>query len=162
MLLKKLVVKDFRQFKGKQEIFFATDGEQNVTMIMGDNGTGKTTLAQVFTWCLYGETTFDDKILLCKSTAAKMFPNSAEIVRAELTLEHNSVEYTVISELKYEKTSNGMIRPSGQLLRTIAFKRLDGQRDYVKPLDTEIRLKEILPKELAKYFLLPTENKMLQ
>ena len=158
MLLKKLIIKDFRQFKGEQEIYFAADVEQNVTMIMGDNGTGKTTLAQVFTWCLYGETTFEDKILLCKSTSAKMFPNTTETVRAELTLEHNKVEYTVVTELKYEKISNGTIRPSGQLSRTIAFKRPDGQRDYVKPLDTEIRLKEILPKELAKYFFFDGER----
>ena len=158
MLLRKLVVKDFRQFKGEQEIFFATDSEQNVTMIMGDNGTGKTTLAQVFTWCLYGETTFEDKILLCKSASAKMLPNSTETVRAELSLEHNKVEYTVITEQKYQKDSNGAIKPSGQLSRTIAFKKSDGQRDYVKPLETEIRLKEILPKELAKYFFFDGER----
>jgi len=158
MLLKKLVIKDFRQFKGEQEILFAADGEQNVTMIMGDNGTGKTTLAQVFTWCLYGDTTFEDKILLCKATSAKMLPNTAETVRAELTLVHNKVEYTVITEQKYQKDSGGAIKPTGQLTRTIAFKKPDGQRDYVKPLETEIRLKEILPKELAKYFFFDGER----
>ena len=65
MLLKSLKVKDFRQFKGEQTIMFANDLQKNVTVIMGDNGTGKTTLAQAFTWCLYGETDFEDKILLC-------------------------------------------------------------------------------------------------
>jgi DNA sulfur modification protein DndD len=101
MLLKKLVVKDFRQFKGEQTIHFADDGEQNVTIIMGDNGTGKTTLAQVFTWCLYGDTSFEDKILLCKATSAKMLTNASETVRAELTLKHNDVEYMVITVQKY-------------------------------------------------------------
>ena len=158
MLLRKLVIKDFRQFKGEQEIIFAPDGEQNVTMIMGDNGTGKTTLAQVFTWCLYGETTFEDKILLCKSTSGKMLPNSSETVKAELTLEHNKVEYTVITEQKYQRDANGTIKPVGQLTRTIAFKKPDGSRDYVRELDTDIRMKEILPKELAKYFFFDGER----
>jgi len=158
MLLKKLVVKDFRLFKGEQEIHFAADGEQNVTMIMGDNGTGKTTLAQVFTWCLYGETTFEDKILLSKATSAKMLPNTSETVRAELTLVHKTVEYTVITELKYQKDSSGKIGASGQLTRVIAFKKPDGQRDYVKPLETEIRIKEILPQGLAKYFFFDGER----
>lgn len=158
MLLKSLLLKDFRQFKGEQRISFASDGDQNVTMIMGDNGTGKTSLAQVFTWCLYGETTFEDKILLCKSLSTKMLPNSTETVRAELTLDHNKTEYTVITEQKYQKDGNGTIKPLGQLSRTIAFKKPDGSRDYVKTLDTEIRLKEILPKELAKYFFFDGER----
>lgn len=158
MLLKKLVVKDFRQFKGEQEIIFSTDNERNVTMIMGDNGTGKTTLAQVFTWCLYGDTSFEDKILLCKVTSAKMLPNSTETVRAELTLEHNKVEYTVISESKYKKDLSGSTSPSGQLMRTVAYKKPDGTREYVKPLETEIRIKEILPKELSKYFFFDGER----
>ena len=44
MLLKSLLIKDFRQFKGRQQISFSTDNDRNVTIIMGDNGTGKTSL----------------------------------------------------------------------------------------------------------------------
>lgn len=158
MLLKSLTIKDFRQFKGIQNISFATERDQNVTLIMGDNGTGKTTLAQVFTWCLYGETSFEDKIMLCKSTSGQMLPNTEENVRAELTLEHNSIEYTIISDQKYKKDSIGTIKPSGQRAFTIAFKKPDGTRDYVKPLDTEIRMKEILPRELSRYFFFDGER----
>ena len=158
MLLKSLSIKDFRQFKGNQQISFATDSNQNVTMIMGDNGTGKTTLAQVFTWCLYGETSFEDKIMLCKSTSGAMLPNAEENVRAELTLEHNGIEYTVISDQKYRKDNSGAIKPSGQRAFMIAFKKPDGTRDYVKPLDTEIRMKEILPRELSRYFFFDGER----
>jgi DNA sulfur modification protein DndD len=158
MLLKSLLIKDFRQFKGKQQISFATDKNRNVTMIMGDNGTGKTSLAQVFTWCLYGETSFEDKILLCKATSASMLTNTEETVRAELTLEHSGTEYTIISEQKYRKDGSGTIRASGQRSFDIAFKKTDGTRDYVKQLDTEIRMKEILPKELSKYFFFDGER----
>ncbi len=158
MLLKSLSIKDFRQFKGRQQISFATDKERNVTMIMGDNGTGKTSLAQAFTWCLYGETSFDDKVLLCKATSASMLTNTEETVRAELSLEHNGTEYTIISEQKYRKDDNGLIKASGQRSFDITFKKPDGTRDYVKPLDTEIRMKEILPKELSKYFFFDGER----
>lgn len=158
MLLKSLTIKDFRQFKGTQNISFATERDQNVTLIVGDNGTGKTTLAQVFTWCLYGETSFEDKIMLCKSTSGQMLPNTEENVRAELTLEHNSIEYTIISDQKYKKDSIGTIKPSGQRAFTIAFKKPDGTRDYVKPLETEIRMKEILPRELSRYFFFDGER----
>ena len=52
MLLKSLKLKDFRQFKGEQGVVFSTDPDKNVTIIMGENGSGKTTFAQAFTWCL--------------------------------------------------------------------------------------------------------------
>jgi len=158
MLLKSLSIKDFRQFKGNQQISFATDINRNVTMIMGDNGTGKTTLAQVFTWCLYGATSFDDTIILCKSTSGAMFPNTEENVRAELKLEHNGIEYTIISDQKYKKDNNGAIKPSGQRTFTIAYKKPDGTREYVKQLETEFRMKEILPRELSRYFFFDGER----
>lgn len=76
MLLKSLKLKDFRQFKGEQEITFSTDPVRNVTVIMGENGSGKTTLAQAFTWCLYGDTDFDDKSMLCKQLDKQCFPET--------------------------------------------------------------------------------------
>ena len=86
MLLKSLKLKDFRQFKGEQGVVFSTDPDKNVTIIMGENGSGKTTFAQAFTWCLYGATDFDDKMLLCKSTRQKMMPGDEEKVRVEIEL----------------------------------------------------------------------------
>jgi DNA sulfur modification protein DndD len=87
-----------------------------------------------------------------------MLTNTEETVRAELTLEHNGTEYTIISEQRYRKDSSGTIRASGQRSFDIAFKNPDGTRDYVKQLDTEIRMKEILPKELSKYFFFDGER----
>ena len=158
MLLKSLKVKDFRQFKGEQHLSFSTDSARNVTIIMGDNGAGKTTLAQAFTWCLYGETSFEDKILLCKVTAQNMMPYAEENVKVELSLEHNKTEYTVISEQKYQKDGSGQIKVAGQRRFVIAFKKSDGQRDYIKDTETELRMREILPKELSRYFFFDGER----
>lgn len=158
MLLKSLKIKDFRQFKGIQKIDFSMDKFQNVTIVMGDNGTGKTTLAQAFTWCLYGETSFEDKILLCRSTSLKMQPESEENVRAEISLIHNEIEYTIISDQKYRKDINNVIKPIGQRSFQIAFKNEDGTRDFINQLETDMRMKEILPKELSKYFFFDGER----
>lgn len=157
MLLKSLTVKDFRQFKGEQTITFAVDTQRNVTVIMGDNGTGKTTLAQAFTWCLYGETDFDDKILLCKATSKDMMPGDTEKVRAELSLTHKGIEYTIISEQLYRKTGKGTIDSVGQRKFAIMFKQ-DGQQEYVKESQLDGRMKEILPPELARYFFFDGER----
>lgn len=156
MLLKSLEIKDFRQFKGKQNIVFADDQQKNVTIIMGDNGTGKTTLAQAFTWCLYGETDFDDKILLCKATSMEMLPGSDEKVYAKLELTHKKREYTISSEQLYSKDTSGNIK-AGQRKFTIMYKQ-EGQMESVKESQLAGRMKEILPQELARYFFFDGER----
>ncbi len=159
MLLKSIKLKDFRQFKGEQPpIEFSTDLQKNVTVIMGENGSGKTTLAQAFTWCLYGDTDFEDKSMLCKATAQSMLPGSEETVRVELALVHNNIDYTIIREQRYSKDNKGSFkRPSNPILK-IAFKNKDGQQEFVRDLETDIRMKEILPKELSKYFFFDGER----
>lgn len=159
MLLKHIKLKDFRQFKGEQSpILFSTNPHKNVTVIMGENGSGKTTLAQAFTWCLYGQTDFEDTLVLCKATAANMMPNGEETVRVELALIHNGVDYTIIREQRYSKDGNGILkRPNNSVLR-IAFKNKDGQREFVGDNETEWRMKDILPKELSKYFFFDGER----
>lgn len=51
MLLQSIELQIFRQFIN-EKIDFSTDPERNVTLIIGENGTGKTTFAQAFFWCL--------------------------------------------------------------------------------------------------------------
>ena len=41
MLLKSLEIENFRQFRGRQTVNFSTDKDKNVTIIMGENGSGK-------------------------------------------------------------------------------------------------------------------------
>ncbi len=158
MLLKTMKLKNFRQFIGEQSISFSTDPVRNVTVIMGENDSGKTTLAQAFTWCLYGDTDFEDKSMLCKAVAQIMLPNTEETVRVELGLIHNGIEYIVIREQRYTKDGVGNIKRPSQTTFKIAYKNSDGQREYVKDLETDIRMKEILPKELSKYFFFDGER----
>jgi len=158
MLLKTLKLKNFRQFVGEQSVSFSTDSERNVTVIMGENGSGKTTLAQAFTWCLYGDTDFTDKSVLCKAVSQAMLPNAEEIVRVEIVLIHSDIEYTIISEQCYTKDGAGALRRPGQIMRKIGYKNKNGQREYVKDTETDFRMKEILPKELSRYFFFDGER----
>lgn len=55
MKLEQLVVENFRQFKGRQEIIFADQRSRNVTIVHAENGFGKTTLLKALMWALYGQ-----------------------------------------------------------------------------------------------------------
>ncbi len=158
MLLKKLTLKDFRQFKGSQEIIFSPDRDQNVTIIVGENGTGKTTFEQAFTWCLYGETSFSDKSLLCKSTAQEMKPSEEKIVSVILEFVHNSTDYKCKTEQIYYKDFNGTIKSKSNLSRVLEYRGKDGQQENVPPTQLEGKINEILPKELSNYFFFDGER----
>ncbi len=54
MILERLVLENFRQFKGRQEIIFSDLRERNVTVVHAENGFGKTTLLKALLWALYG------------------------------------------------------------------------------------------------------------
>ena len=157
MLLRTLKLKDFRQFKGVQKISFSTDEIRKVTVIMGEIGTGKTTLAQSFGWCLYGITDFEDKNMICKSTLKNVLPGRDETVRVEVGLTHNNIDYTIIREQRYSKNNKGKLNKPNQAVFKIAYKK-NGQQEFVKALETDMRMKEILPQELSKYFFFDGER----
>lgn len=97
MRLQSIELTNFRQFKD-EKIQFAIDKNQNVTLIMGDNGSGKTSLAQAFFWCFYGTNSFQDKILLNRLVANNMIPNQKEMVCVRVYLEHKQEEYCVVRQ----------------------------------------------------------------
>ncbi len=155
MLLKSLTLENFRQFSNA-EVAFSTDKERNVTVIRGDNGAGKTAFAQAFTWCLYGYTSFVDKSMLNKIVISRMTPNQENTVRVCLTLKHNGTEYTVIRHQVYKMLGNGSMRSNDPVL-SVAYKK-EGQQEFIKPLECELRIKQILPKELSCYFFFDGER----
>ncbi len=55
MILQKMTLTNFRQFRGSQEIEFARGMNGNVTVIFGENGRGKTGIYRALLFCLYGE-----------------------------------------------------------------------------------------------------------
>lgn len=54
MILERLVLDNFRQFRGRQEIVFSDLKERNVTIVHAENGFGKTTVLKALLWALYG------------------------------------------------------------------------------------------------------------
>ena len=110
MQLKSIKLTNFRQFE-KEYIEFAQgqDG-RNVTIILGDNGLGKTTFAQAFMWCLYGTNSFKDKTLLSKLVSKDMAINEEAKVEVELKLVHGENDYTINRTQVYSKRSPTWIK----------------------------------------------------
>src|SRR5699024_2614242 len=130
---------------------------KNVTIIIGENGTGKTTFAQAFFWCMYGETEFSDKNMLNKLVAAEMKPGQESKVQVILKLRHGTVNYTLMREQTYHKDYSNRIKGDNTVF-DIAIKDANGNTSYVKKSQCESEVKGILPKELSRYFFFDGER----
>lgn len=161
MLIKSLFIKNFRQFLGETEIEFSCDKFKNVTVILGDNTFGKTTLLQTFNWCLYDFVVFDKdsnpEFLLNLELATKMIKGSSEDVEVRLILIHNKTEYTIVRTQNYFWTDKGV--RSGKSQVSISYKAIgsDGQTDIREQYIANL-IDEILPKSLSNYFFFDTER----
>lgn len=156
MLLRSIELHNFRQFIN-EKIDFSTDPERNVTLVIGDNGTGKTTFAQAFTWCLYGETDFSNKVMLNRLVAEKMTPDQKITVKVILTLTHGDADYQITRSQDYKKSYSNKVTGANTVLN-IARKNKDGNIKYLKPNECEFEIKKIIPKELAGYFFFDGER----
>lgn len=157
MLLESIKLENFRQFRNEYIEFAQGADGKNVTIIIGDNGAGKTTFAQAFFWCLYGETEFSDKNMINKLVASDMKPGQKEKVQVTLRLTHGNVSYTLMREQVYSKDYSNRIKGDNTIF-DIAIKDSKGNTTYVKKTLCEGEVKSILPKELSKYFFFDGER----
>lgn len=103
MLIKSLKMENFRQFKGTTAVTFSCDPDKNVTIILGDNTFGKTTLLQAFNWCFYETVMFDNNpdFLLNLEVANGMNNGDSATVSVEICVIHNGVEYMITRSQQY-------------------------------------------------------------
>ncbi|KZX14160.1 AAA family ATPase [Methanobrevibacter filiformis] len=82
MKLNKVKISNFRQYRDV-EIDFARNNNKNITIIQGNNGTGKTTMLNALSWCLYGNEIHDygDKssMTICNNKSANLAENGENI-----------------------------------------------------------------------------------
>jgi DNA sulfur modification protein DndD len=159
MLIKSLKMVNFRQFKGITNIDFSFDPQRNVTIILGDNTFGKTTLLQAFNWCFYGKAVFNQNpdFLLNLEVASEMMPGDTELVEVEITLFHDNVEY-VISRRQHYSFAGGAVKGESVPQAKVSYKNPDGQTESVRAIQVKNVINNILPEDLSSYFFFDTER----
>ena len=157
MLIRSIKLENFRQFRNESLNFGHCDDGRNVTIIIGQNGTGKSTFLQAFSWCMYGETDFKDKSILNKQVFKEMRLGEDRNVRVTLCLRHGAVEYTLVREQSCLKDMSGRLREDNARL-SIAKKDESGITSYAKNYELEAWVNSILPKALSHYFFFDGER----
>lgn len=138
---------NFRAFR-KSEIEFSTSEEKNVTFVIGNNATGKTTLAQAFEWCLFGKCSLHEDV--CSTPALDAANEGCEIpVSVELKLKSHDTYYVFKRTFYYVK-KNGNVRCKSKTFEGIE-QPLDGEATTLGETKALNKLALILPEMLAKF-----------
>lgn len=158
MRLISLELNNFRQYFGHQIIGFTTDDSQNVTVIHGENGSGKTALLNAFKWVLYDEVDFDTgKRHLVSEHAIDISSDKEEIhTYVILEFEHNNNNYRAKREMYSKKDGALSCSIIGGAKLELTWIGEDGQKHKSPNPDTHIN--QILPIDLHSYFFFNGER----
>lgn len=104
MILEKLIVENFRQFRGRQEIVFSDIRDRNVTLIHAENGFGKTALLNALLWGFYGHDGLTPDVahkerIIHEGTAARAQDPEQTTATVTIRFQHEGVKYTLTRSL---------------------------------------------------------------
>lgn len=157
MLIKRLELDNFRQFIGHQEVEFSTDAHKNVTVLIGKNTSGKTTIVKAFEWILYNKNTFEDPILLNKNVVDNMIVGETQAVTGVIVLNHDGKEYEIKRSYTYTCIEKRQVRHA--LTTTdISYLQPDGQTKTKIESEFAKNIEAILPEALSSYFFFGGER----
>lgn len=157
MLIRSITVENFLPFQGKQTIRFSTDPDRNVTLIMGDNGAGKTSLAQAFEWCLYGHAPKDSLQVINAFVRDHIVSGNYREAAVEVELDKDGTIFTISRRQKYARRESGVLDRPGQHEFVISYKE-DGQTKQIAANERQATINTLLSSELSRYFFFDGEH----
>ena len=170
MIIKSIELNNFRIYKGCHKIDLSVTDKENIVIISGKNGFGKTTFLMSLVWCLYGRQMCDvDEIykreIENNGNYKKYIRNSLNHIASEEGSTTFSVAITFFNvttipevtcnELKITRIyhTEGSQEENLEIL-------IDGmESELVEEIGKEIFIRDfIMPKEIAKFFFFDAEK----
>ncbi len=157
MILRKIEVENFRQLTGRFGIDISRNPDRPVTVILGENGAGKTTFLHALLWCLYGKKDFDNPEDIVSYKAIEDAAMGSRVVaQVELTFEAEGRTYFAQRMSAVEKLEGGRQRVVDL---EQPFSVLRGENGEMKPTDEPKRMiQQLLPEDLSGFFFFRGED----
>ena len=159
MKLASIILCNFRQFYGKTPEINFSSGQQNTTIIHGNNGAGKTTIMNAFTWVLYEKFSAAfaaETQLVNKRAITEAKPGKAIACWVEIIFEHDHKRYQAKRLCRaYRNEKNQIEHGKSELYMQIA---ADDGRWSPPPEHPDDIIGRILPESLHRYFFFDGER----
>jgi DNA sulfur modification protein DndD len=158
MKLMSIVLCNFRQFYGQTPEIKLAWGEQNITVIHGNNGAGKTALMNGFTWVLYEKFSAAFAVgeqLVNKRALAEAKSGKKVDCWVEIIFEHDTSRYKVRRACRVYKGENNVEHSKSELFLQIS---KDDGRWMPSAQHPDDIIGRILPESLHQYFFFDGER----
>ncbi|MCR9203550.1 MAG: AAA family ATPase [Halobacteriovoraceae bacterium] len=161
MILKSITLDNFRQFYGEHEIKFGVQGKKKLTLVRGQNGSGKTAILNAFWWCLYKQTTEKFKVpekLISLKAIEEVEAGAVVSCKVKIVFDHFDHTYFISRKMSGKKSNSGLeleevvVEPAVVKVTNSTGKTDSGVGN------PEERIKKLLPEALAPYFFFDGEN----
>lgn len=165
MILHKMTVENFRQFRGKQEIEFLVPSKEhaNVTVVFGENGRGKTGLFRAIMFCLFGERRLSqdgdvphDELQLVNVSALEANPGQPVRTVVELEFTHRECTYRLLRAILGMQDDGRVIEEEDEIRLFVT--PADGNTQPVPTTEIDSVIDSILDRRVKDYFLFDGEK----
>ena len=153
-----LEIENFRQYYGKQPVELSQDDDENVTVIHGANGAGKSALRNSFLWLFYNEVDLPQPEHIVNERALAQ-ADVGDIIRVQVNLEfdHEERHYWTERWVEYEKQASDDL--DGELVDEgahVQYMDMDGKT--VTPENPNTSLERFIPERLSHLFFFHGEE----
>jgi len=165
MILHKMTVENFRQFRGKHVLEFITpsSNEANVTVVFGENGRGKTGLFRAIMFCLFGERRLSqdgdvprEELQLVNVSALTENPEQPVRTVVELEFTHREQTYRLRRAILGMLDGNKVIEEEDEKRLFVATGA--GNTQPVPTTEIDAVINSILDRRVKDYFLFDGEK----
>lgn len=169
MKIDKIVLENFRVYKGKNEVDLSSKSEKNISVIAGKNGFGKTTFLTSLIWCFYGKlmAQVEDKYKtdIKNSGGYEHYLNSllnrevkesksSEILSVEIELEDLLIPSIPCRTVSIKRSYN--FKSQEESIEILIDR---DENELTKSVGYEVFINDfILPREIAKFFFFDAEK----
>ena len=159
MRMKRMLIKNFRQFHGDCVIEFSGEENGRITVIHGENGAGKTSLLNAFKWVFYGETDFDtgEQTILNELALTETESGGTAELRIKLDFEHEGVDYAAERKQEYRRSQEWLEAEAiGKAVLDLSW--VDESGKFQRSPNPTNQINQILPQKMHTYFFFNGER----
>ena len=156
MIIKSITLNDFFRVYGETKIICSTDNDRNVTVIKGDNGTGKTTMLSAFHWAFYGDVIepLTTNEMLNKRKRSELNENEVGTASVRIELSDKGVDYIFLREQDFRKNADGSVSKVGEPKVLIT----NLSSNPPSTINNRDFFENIIPKKLSGFFFFDGER----
>lgn len=166
MRFSSISIKNYRQYRDLKLEF--NRGENDLQVIVGDNGTGKTNLLNAFTWCLYGnephlgtQDKSEGEPRLNKDVIAELVEQGSLLEDVAVTIELEDGDELIRVHRRLPVRVVGptdVIEKKAEEYFSVVRISPDGKSQVVSPEYAEAFINRLLPESIREYFFFDGEQ----